>query len=303
MIVCGRVEKLETVADNASFIVPHARQYLESVPRMLEHAPKLAISTGSCTVPNYASRAAGRASAWQHAIGAVVVERDGDGWYLRHITGDDATGAFQDLNTYVLNGVVTKGVAVDIIVAGDIHLAQIDRSVVRATWGPGGLVEQLRPRPQVVHDVLDFHARNHHERSNVEKRLERLVAGRQSVSRELEETANLLASICRTGVETVVCKSNHDDALDRLLDSDDGRQDEENLRLWLNLTRSMSMQFTPGAASIRSRPRSACPATSRMPSSELGSHPTKFRIRQAPSSSTCMAIAGMVAPAVARWGS
>ena len=233
--VASPLSKWRTRGGKASVIVPHAKQLLESVPRMLEHDPKIAISTGACTVPNYAARAAGQAAAWHHSLGAVIVERDGDGWHLRHVTADDESGAFQDLDVLVEGGVVATGASIDTLVAGDIHAAQVDLDVVRATWGPGGLVERLRPKRQVVHDVLDFHARNHHDRGSVKKRLERLVAGRQSVSRELEETANLLASICREGVETVVVKSNHDDALDRWLDSDDGLKDEENVRLWLHL--------------------------------------------------------------------
>ncbi|MEO9789267.1 MAG: hypothetical protein ABJF67_16885 [Aurantimonas coralicida] len=236
--------KWRTRGGRASVIVPHVKQHLESVPRMLDHDPKIVWSTGSCTIANYAPRAAGQAAAWHHAIGCVIVEHDGQDWHARHITGDDETGDFQDLDVLVQDGVVSTGVAIDTLVAGDIHAAQADPTVVQATWGLSlsgrtrvrcGIVPDLRPARQVVHDVLDFYNRNHHERGRVKARLERLVAGRTSVAEELRQTSALLRGISRTGIETVVVKSNHDDALDRWLDSDDGGKDEANVVLWHRL--------------------------------------------------------------------
>lgn len=236
--------KWRTRGGRASVIVPHVKQHLESVPRMLDHDPKIVWSTGACTVANYAPRAAGQAAAWHHAIGCVIVEHDGHDWHARHITADDETGDFQDLDVLVADGVVSAGVAIDTLVAGDIHAAQADPSVLLATWGVGsqvrtrtrtGVVASLHPRRQIVHDVLDFYVRNHHERQSVKKRLERLVSGNSSVASELFETASLLRNISLPGVETVVVKSNHDDALDRWLDSDDGAKDEANVALWHRL--------------------------------------------------------------------
>ena len=52
-----------------------------------------------------------------------------------------------------------------------------------------------------------------------------------SVSAEIRDTASLLNGICRPGIETVVVKSNHDDALDRWVRADAGSKDELNVTL------------------------------------------------------------------------
>lgn len=241
--VVNPIAKWKTQEGSRCLILPHAKQHLESIPRMLERDPKIVWTTGCCTVPNYTSRNAGTSAEWHHTIGAVIVERDGDTWHARHITAD-ANGDFQDLDAKVDGRGVTFGHRIDSLVAGDIHAAQVDPAVVRATWGVDsigrtrtktGLVADLRPRRQMIHDVLDFQARNHHEIKSVKRRLERLVAGRHNVRKELADTAWLLRNLCRTGLETVVVKSNHDDALDRWLDAFDGADDEENYDLWCEL--------------------------------------------------------------------
>jgi hypothetical protein len=225
-------------------IVPHVRQHLESVPRMLKKPPKIIMSTGSCTVANYAARAAGQAASWHHTLGAIIVEHDGSDWHVRHITADE-TGEFQDWDAKAVDGVISYGHPIDTLVGGDLHLAQADRQVVRATWGwcmddnvrlfSGSIIDELTPLRQVMHDALDFMNRNHHGRQDVMWRLERLVTGNYSVGQEVEQTSAVLSRLCRPGIETVMVKSNHDDALDRWVASDDGRKDEANVRLWHHL--------------------------------------------------------------------
>jgi len=103
---------------------------------------------------------------------------------------------------------------------GDIHAPHfVSPTVMAATFGQGGIVETLRPRRLVLHDLADNRNTNPHELMN---RLTRaaLVAGKHgegSLARELEGVAEWLCAL--PGFEEVlVVRSNHDDFIGRWLE-------------------------------------------------------------------------------------
>src|SRR5207237_7951814 len=105
---------------------------------------------------------------------------------------------------------------------GDVHHAHLDPEVGAATWGADALddtslVDHLRPRNMVFHDVVDFEARNHHDARDHHKRFAQMAAGGGDVGAELTAAARFLERTRRDWSRSVVVGSNHDEGLLRWL--------------------------------------------------------------------------------------
>jgi hypothetical protein len=144
-----------------SGIYPHAKMALQSVPTAHKDHQKFLYTTGSVTQKNYIQKRAGLLAEHHHVYGALIVEVNSDGeWWVRQLNaGED--GTIYDLDMKVINGKVFRDVPVEMITWGDIHAAFLDELVSDTAWAKGGMLDTLRPSYQVMHDLVDFRARNH----------------------------------------------------------------------------------------------------------------------------------------------
>lgn len=255
----------------ASIVLPHARIALESVPRMPGAPPKYAMTTGVATLPNYVKRNAGMRAEWRHTIGFAIAEIAGDGsHYLRNVSAN-SDGSFRDLDLLVDAGVVSAGHSVEAITWGDIHVEGLDAAQAGLCWGLDGangwrkatrrsMLDDLKPRFQFFHDLIDFSARNHHNRSDPVFMAGRHAARTDSVDAELARAASFLASTARPGCRNVVVDSNHNDALNKWLRHADGRTDPANSAIWHemnaawhNAAQRGESRFSPFAHALRAR--------------------------------------------------
>ena len=240
----------ENYTGRASGIYPHAKQVMESIATPPgTSGVKLNYTTGTVTLRNYIQRKAGLKAEPFHAYGALIAEVDESGrWFVRQLRASE-DGSFQDLDFYVDNGVVTRGVRVEAIQWGDTHVAQLD-PVVRATnWQPGGILDVLRPHYQFQHDVLDFEAQNHHDLKDPHAIYSKYIRGRADVGRELKELAVFLRTEqYRPSCQTIVVGSNHDAALLRWLREAEFRHDPQNARTFLALQYKVYTAMAEGRA-------------------------------------------------------
>lgn len=233
-----------TVNGGGHVVIPHARRALETIPRMPGRPPRFVQSTGCVTEPSYTPRASGRKALFHHTYGFLIVEIDVDGeCFFREVLAED-DGSFQDLTLRVDGGKVTSDHRVEALVCGDDHHEAMSPEIAAATWGidvqtlertGDGLIDILRPRHQVRHDVLDFRRRNHHDRGSVLKRARMLAAGTTNVEEEVHAAAAFLVETSRPWCQTHQVESNHDDALSRWLDDPKAADDEENAYYWSEL--------------------------------------------------------------------
>ena len=222
---------LEVYTGRKSMIVPHTHVAMQSIAT-IGGAAKLNYSTGTVTRRNYIQRKEGFKAEFHHCYGGLLVEVADDGtWFVRQLSAD-SDGTIQDLDVLAQGGNVTVGNPVEAITFGDVHVANIDSNVAEATWGKGGMVDQLKPRYQFIHDVLDFFSRSHHTIKDPYKRLARHVNGVEDVALEVAQVGLFLDTIKRDGCETVVVDSNHDRHLSRWLRENDGRFDAVNAKFW-----------------------------------------------------------------------
>jgi hypothetical protein len=252
LVFCGEMNTLPTATApltgfhtytrHKSGIFPHAKIQLVSVPTMMGTRPKIIMTTGACTLPNYVQRRAGILAEFHHQIGAVIVEIDRDGdHFCRHLIAEK-DGSFQDLTRYVSGGTVVDGCSVQAITWGDIHLEKMDPQVAYACWGIGAtdivgradsMLEVLRPQFQFFHDTTDFTYRNHHNIKDPHFRYQMWQNNTESVEYTFMKVQRFLIDTKRDWCRTIVVESNHDVAVKRWLKEADWRFDPPNAKFYL----------------------------------------------------------------------
>lgn len=241
---------LETMARGKFGVFPHAKVQLVSVPSLtsgLGYAHQM--TTGACTVANYVEKKAGLKAEFHHQIGATLVEIDDAGRvFCRQVIATD-DGSFQDLDAAARGGVVTYGHRVEAITWGDIHREKLDPVVARACWGldleaerpadADSMIDVLRPRHQIFHDLLDFMTRNHHRKGDHHFRFKMIQRGTDSVEAAVDACARFLRLTERPWSTSVVVPSNHHDAYERWLREADPREDAVNALFWFRSNAAM----------------------------------------------------------------
>lgn len=246
LIWCGEINisptakrplsSLETYTGLSSGIFPHTKFALESVAGTADDGAKFNYTTGTATMTNYVEKKAGLQARFHHAYGALIVEVDHEGdWFVRQLNAD-RDGTFCDIApegvVKVKQGEILPA-KVEAINWGDIHARVVDPEIYDMSFREGGIMDTLRPRHQLVHDVLDFNARNHHEIKSFRSMFERWERGEDNVRDEIREVKELLEDIARDYCMTVVVDSNHDNALTRWLEETDFKKDFVNAEFYL----------------------------------------------------------------------
>lgn len=226
---------LDSFAGAPSCIFPHPQVALKSVATAPGTATKFLYTTGAVTLKNYIKRKAGLKAEFHHAYAALIVEVDSDGdWFVRQINADTG-GALHDLGLRVSGGTVETDQRALVLTPGDIHGTEVDPVALEAVWGTGGLIDALRPEHQVLHDVLNFGARSHH--NTVFDLIAAHYSRKESVEGEIEATAANLNRMLRPGTATHVVKANHDEHFDRWVSEADFRRDPVNAAFYLEAAR------------------------------------------------------------------
>lgn len=234
-----------------AMIIPHATIAHENVAVLGAQfgavVPGL-YTTGAVTQRNYINMAAGNKAENRHNFGALIVEfNDMGAFWIRQIETDE-TGEFQDMRNSVAfgvnNGKCEWNIAdtnISVINYGDIHAEKLDTNLADTLWNSNGgfgdnLLNYLKPRYQMMHDILDFSSLNHHNRDNPHHNTQVHLAG-GTVEGDIKMVADVLAQVERSFCQTVVVRSNHDDALDRWLKDVkyDPRKDPANAKIYYRL--------------------------------------------------------------------
>ena len=234
---------LDAITGEASGIVPHTKAEMRTVATPHHSLPKIMITTGAATEANYSDSKAGAKGKFHHILGALVVEIDKDAFHLRRINaGRD--GSFIDLATEYGGRRVKKAPSASALVLGDIHVGFEDEGVRKATFeGEGSLVQLLRPRHIVWHDVLDFRSHMHWDEKKPFVQLAKAKAGKTNVLAELKEACDFISRAdgkCGWKPLHIFPFANHPDAFMRWMERTDWRDDLENAELYLETALEMA---------------------------------------------------------------
>jgi len=229
-----------------SCVFGHPKVQMEMLPVLEGNKPKMMLTTGACTHPNYTDSKAGKKGEFHHTLGFVVVEiKDDDVFYVRQVTANE-DGDFSDLyyrtefegeielvqtgtqttfdggleletpileNQWVGTSTVTKLKKIAGCVFGDIHYGHHDQQVLDKSIK---LLKKLKPKHVILHDVFDGHSISHHERKDPFIQYQREMDGSNSLKSEVDSMIKGLKQF-KKFKNVVIVRSNHDDFIDRWL--------------------------------------------------------------------------------------
>jgi hypothetical protein len=226
----------EALSLSQSGIIGHTKLQMKSVATPANSMAKILTTTGAVTVENYTDSRAGRIAAFHHSLSCVLVEVVGDKrFHLRHVHYDKKTKSATDLNVrYQTNGYgqAPRPLA---LVMGDTHVRSICPKVERATFGKGGMLDTLRPKHLVWHDVLDAHSCSPHHKDDPFTAVAKYNGEGSNVQAEVNQAIEFIVKHTPKDGLSVVVGSNHNDMLGRWMKRTDWRLDPENAKFYLDV--------------------------------------------------------------------
>lgn len=232
------LQGFESITGPKSALIGHPKIELDTVAAPQALLPKIMATTGAVTRANYIESKAGKKAEHHHSYAAAVVEIDGDAFHLRQLIATK-DGSFMDLRHEYSAAGVKETAGVEALVLGDEHIEFADPDVVKATFGRGGIVETLRPKYLVRHDVHDFFSRNHHHAGEPFINYAKARSGTDNVLQGLIDTFRHIDKTTPAWATSVIVPSNHPDALSRWIKGADWRSDPTNARFLLETALAM----------------------------------------------------------------
>jgi hypothetical protein len=227
---------MDGLTKDMSGIVGHGNRALRSIAAPQHKHPKLMLTTGACTVPNYTDTKQGALGEFNHCFGALIVEIDGDVFYIRQLNANQ-NGSFIDLGMEFTPDGVKPAKRALAISMGDTHQRFILPGVVEATFtAKKSMVNVLRPKYLFWHDLLDFHTRNHHHKDDWITIYGKWKDGKECINTEIEEAIRFVNKHTPKNCKSIIVSSNHDRALLKWLKEADFKKDPVNLMLNLELS-------------------------------------------------------------------
>lgn len=224
---------LEGMSGDKSCIFAHPRVHMQFVPVLKGSRPKLMVTTGIITTPNYTDSKAGKKGEFHHTYGFVVVEIDSEkNAIIRQVTAN-SDGSFIDYDIMVKDGEITKAPYAPVLVLGDIHAAKLTSDSLNRIIRT---IEFFRPQLVVLHDVFDGESINPHEQNNAVRQHDRNVTNKDDLAKEIKLSLGVVTTIASMVPNVALVRSNHDDFLDRYINSTDWRKDIKNAAKYAELS-------------------------------------------------------------------
>jgi hypothetical protein len=160
---------------------------------------------------------------FHHTYGALIIEREGKHCFVRQLNADK-DGSFYDLEHKFTRTGVTSGHRILSLTTGDEH--ELFNVVKRETYtNADSMVNILRPKYIVRHDILDCYALSHHHERDPMVQFRKHHNGLNDIRRELDRVVKFINETTPKGSKTLIVPSNHHDhllkALNRLSPNDD----------------------------------------------------------------------------------
>lgn len=238
----------DSVTGIDSAIFGHPNVELKVIPAAPEKFPKILVTTGSVTIPNYSDSKAGHKGAFHHKYSAIVVEIDDDElFHFRHITSDNK-GHFYDLDKKYMQTAVIENQRALALVAGDIHAEVVDDNTVNALFTDEDSVASItNPENFIFHDIIDFGSRSHWTiRDTIGRFKKHLFNDNNNVEESLQKVADFLELVSREDTYNYIIASNHNEHINRWLNEADPSVDPENARFYHYLKYNQYKSVTNG---------------------------------------------------------
>lgn len=217
------------IGGHDSAIFGHPKIAMESVATAPGKMAKWAMTTGAVTRADYSDSKTGKKGEFHHMLAALVVEREGGRFHVRHVVANSKDGSFYDLGKKYDKEGFEQGIAARVLTCGDLHAVRANKETLEATFfAPDSVVQTTKPANIVLHDVLDFQSASHH--NGFFTRFKLYGEGKNSVTEEVRRTCELLDAIALAApwATIYIVDSNHDKHFERWLEGDAGGHDLTN---------------------------------------------------------------------------
>jgi len=227
-----------------SAIIPSPKLMMFPQANSKQSLPKILMSTGAVTEPNYKTNSWGTHAYLDHDFGAILVEIvNGDNYHFRQLVANNA-GVVYDMGQRFDGKSVSLKEDAELMVLGDLHAGETDLESWKATKR---MIKQFKPEYVVVHDLFSGVCVNPHEQGNETKRARLAISGKDSLFEELIGCGEILTDLMNTlspESQIIISRSNHDQFLDRYISAGDFRMSPgKNLPLLHKL--AADLQETP----------------------------------------------------------
>lgn len=216
---------------------------MKVVPNSNNALPKVLMTSGALTMPNYRNNRIGKIAELDHTFGAIVVETNGRSKYHFRQLNSLQNGTFYDLGIkYSPNG-IEEDVRPEALVLGDWHYGDTNKKVRRETLR---MIEEYQPKRIFLHDLFNGTSINHWEQGKIvtlarKNKLLSLEGELKGLRKELET----IVTAAGKDTEIVIVRSNHDEWLDSYIESGRFIKEPANTLLGAELLPYMIRQFNP----------------------------------------------------------
>jgi hypothetical protein len=196
-------------------IMASPKQMLICRPHSTQGYPKIFVSTGAVTLPNYKDNRWGNIARLDHRFGAVIVEVENPKKYHFRVLNADSDGAFYDLGMRFYGDEKPEFEREEVMVLGDWHEGYPEKHVIDATERA---IRGLRPKRIFIHDLFDGDAISFFHQNDILAKAKQAMYGTNRLEDSLRKCGERLEwfrGISPEDTEIFVVKSNHDERLDR----------------------------------------------------------------------------------------
>ena len=243
---CKRpLTNIEKISDHYTLmVVSSSKQQLKILPYDTNETFKIAYSTGTISDFDYKNTLSACVDKTFNKCGAVLLQfNETMKRYLPRnieIVNDEIYDG--DTVYYFENGEVkNKHTNIDALVLGDLHLPEEDFvSLVTSV----AQINRYKPSHVLIGDWCSFNSINHHESNHY---LNKVMYYQQSLQDELDESIEKLNKFVdmTEDCEFVIIHSNHDEFLDKWLNSGEIEKDKQNAVMGMKLYLSYVENETP----------------------------------------------------------
>lgn len=224
---------MKAFSKGKSVILGHPQVQLRTLPRKTEKYPAIITTTGSVSIPKYSKNKTAYRAQFNHSYSAVFVEAGDESPTIRHLNFDG--NGFYDIDKYYDEDSVATDCEIEALVTGDEHAIFIDKGVYEKTYGKSGLVQTLKPKYIVRHDVLDAYAISHHHKNKPIVAFKKHLNKTNNIEDELVKTVDFINETTPDFAESIIVTSNHNSHLSKWLNETDPKLDVVNMRLYHEL--------------------------------------------------------------------
>lgn len=228
-------------AAGVDVIIPASKIALKCTAALKNGKGKVLYSTGTVTKRNYILRKAGAVAATEHNIGALVVDTRGATPIVRQLERmPDNDGFYDDGRFYTPSQSWQESpLAVQF---GDIHAEKMEPENLLKLCR---IIEQYQPEHVILHDVMDFSSRNHHNIKDCAFMYAQQVKG-ATVAGDIAEVAHVVDTLAYYRAKIHVIESNHDLAINTWLKNADFKADPINALTYLRCMTALYEHIAKG---------------------------------------------------------